>query len=530
MKKLHKLTFLLAGALMVGGLASCNQAAPNQGLEEEVGQRENIEVAPKNLKISNNKDVADYIKNQQYDADAALAIDLRPTVALDTTNRGDDSAGRLIVTRKTLKKAKNGDSGMHALEQSEQLFPGQILFADEGLVNGSPTAMSNLSRGAGTFEVVLPGLYDSEFTANSTKRTQVRNGINQKVEEWAESKKKKKLTAKETLRITQAFDGRQIGLDIGFEIAKKLDIKSDYQQSVEKNIFIVSFEQIFYTVNTSLENDTVVFADSVTKAEVEEEIGNKPVVMITQASYGKMVFLKIETTKSKDEINAGFKFAGAVDVTSKANFQKTLENCSITALVYGGAVAEGQDPESPTPTEITDTGDSSKVDSVNALLARNLASNASEVENAVMLSYKTSWLKNNKTAKINATADYVETTREVIGEQTLEVKNCGAYEVKYWNVRGRRVTVNATTGELEFGGLETIHNATHICAPQNRIYKIPAHYARLEFDYDISWGTKQNLGRVAPYRDFFSNAKIETCGTTLINHVWFYVDGSNRKV
>ena len=529
MKKLHKLSLLLAGAFVMGGLASCGAQAP-EAVPEETAEAEEAQAPIKNLKISNDTEVSNYIKNQSYDADAALALDLRPSVALDTKSRGQESGGRLIVTRKHLKKALNGTGSMHALEQSEQLFPGQLLIADEGLVNGSPTTMQNLTRGAGTFEVVLPGLYDSEFTAASTKRTQVRNGIAQKVEEWASSPKKKKLTAKESFTITQAFDQRQLGLSVGFEIADKLNIKADYTQNVEKNVFIVSYEQIFYTVNTSLENDTIVFGNDVTKADVEAEVGSKPLVMITQASYGKMVFFKVETDKSKDEVTAAFKYAGSVDVDAKASFQKTLQNCNITYLVYGGAVAEGQDPESPTPTEITDTADSTKADTIKALLSTNLASNSSEVENAVMLSYKTSWLKNNKTAKINATAEYVETTREVIGEQTVEVKNCGAYEVAEWKVGGRRVTVDEATGELSFGNFETIETGRHICAPQNRIYKIPATYGRLEFFYDITWGSKQNYQRIAPSKDFFANAKIETCGTTLINHIWFHVDGSSRKV
>jgi hypothetical protein len=529
MKKLHKLTLLLAGAFVMGGLASCGAEAP-EAVPEETAEAEEAKAPIKSLKISNDQEVSNYIKNQSYDADAALALDLRPTVALDTKSRGVESEGRLIVTRKQLKKALNGTGSMHALEQSEQLFPGQLLIADEGLVNGSPTTMQNLSRGKGTFEVVLPGLYDSEFTAASTKRTQVRNGIAQKVEEWASSPKKKKLTAKESFTITQAFDQRQLGLSVGFEIADKLNIKADYTQNVEKNVFIVSYEQIFYTVNTSLENDTIVFADGVTKAEVEAEVANKPLVMITQASYGKMIFFKVETDKSKDEVTAAFKYAGSVDVDAKASFQKTLQNCNITYLVYGGAVAEGQDPESPTPTELTDTADSTKADTIKALLSTNLASNSSEVENAVMLSYKTSWLKNNKTAKINATAEYVETTREVIGEQTVEVKNCGAYEVGEWKVGGRKVTVDESTGELSFGNFVTIETGRHICAPQNRIYKIPATYGRLEFFYDITWGSKQNYQRIAPSKDFLANAKIETCGTTLINHIWFHVDGNSRKV
>ena len=534
MKKLHRLSILLAGAFMMGGLAGCSAASPEALPEqEEVGEREEAAPTPKNLKISTNQEVTNYIKSQSYDADAALALDLRPTTTLDTKNRGEKGGkdnNSLIVTRKQLKKATNGTGSMHALEQSEQLFPGQLLIADEGLVNGSPTVMSNLNRGKGTFEVVLPGLYDSEFEAASTKRTQVRNGIAQKVDQWASSPKKKKLTAKHSLSVSQVYDQRQIGLDIGFEIAQKLKINSDYKQDTENNVFIVSFEQIFYTVNTSLENDTIVFSDDVTKADLEAEIGDKPLVMITQASYGKMVFFKVETTKSKDEVNAAFSYAGSVSVSSKAKFQSTLQNCDITCLVYGGAVAEGEDPESPTPTTITDTEDSTKADSINALLNSNLVATSADVENAIMLSYKTAWLKNNKTAKINATAEYVETTREVIGEQTLEVKNLGCYAVNYWEVKGRKVSINEKTGEIEFGGLELLERATSICAPQNRVYKIPATYGRLEFNFDICAGTKYDDMRIAPNKDFFANGKIETCGTTLINHLWFYIDGSNRKV
>ena len=135
------------------------------------------------------------------------------------------------------------------------------------------------------------------------KRSTIRNGIQQKVEEWASSPKKKALTAKENFKISQIYDQRQAGLDFGFEIAEKLSIKTDYKQDVEKNIFIVSYEQIFYTVNTSLDNDTLVFADTVTKEDVEREIGSTPAVMISQASYGKLPLTILVVLMSKQKHN-----------------------------------------------------------------------------------------------------------------------------------------------------------------------------------------------------------------------------------
>ena len=96
MKKLHRLSILLAGAFMMGGLAGCSVAASPEALpeQEEVGEREEAAPTPKNLKISTNQEVTNYIKNQSYDADAALALDLRPTTTLDTKNKGEKGQKR----------------------------------------------------------------------------------------------------------------------------------------------------------------------------------------------------------------------------------------------------------------------------------------------------------------------------------------------------------------------------------------------------------------------------------------------------
>lgn len=528
--KFKKIMLLAASALMLAGVTGCNSNSVSPVNNEEAIEEIEELPAPRNLKISNDPEVSNFVKNQDFDPNKALAIDLRPTVDLDTTCTGQEDGKRLIVTKKELRQATNGSGNLHALEQAELLYPGQLLLADSGLVDGNPTSMSNLDRGVTTIEVVLPGLYDSEIEVSKTKRSTIRNAIQQKVEEWASSPKKKALTTKESFKISQIYDQRQAGLDFGFEIAEKLSIKTDYKQDVEKNIFIVSYEQIFYTVNTSLDNDTIVFADTVTKEDVEREIGTTPAVMIAQASYGKMVFLKIETTKSKSEIEAAFNYSGSVNVKAKTQFKEALQNCTITSLVYGGAVKEGDDPESPTPSEVTDTADNSKADIVTSLLTRNIASTAAEVENAVMLSYRTTWLKNNKFAKVQATADYVETTRSIIDEQVVEIKNVGCFAVDDWWISGEAVSVNAETGALEFGPRTRIEHSSSICAPQSRTYTISAKWARLHFAYDICAGSKNVFNRRISDNNFFSKAFIETCGTTFINHTNVTVDGSFRRV
>lgn len=135
-----------------------------------------------------------------------------------------------------------------------------------------------------------------------------------------------------------------------------------------------------------------------------------------------------------------------------------------------------------------------------------------------------------KTAKIMSTSKYVETTRTVINEQKVTVKNIGAYEVKKWHIKARPVTVNKETGDIEFGNLVTLHTAEHIAACQDRTYLIPGNYGQIEFHYDITWGSLWPYAGRIDTNDFIGEAKIETGGTTFHNWVRFSIDGRTREV
>jgi hypothetical protein len=475
------------------------------------------------LIISNNNDISNYIRDQDFNPDAVLAYDLTGKVTPKPSTSGTKSGNELIVTKQVVRDASSGTASLHALQYSSLLYPGELLQANENLVAGTPTELANLERGKTTFEVVLPGLVNNTFNVAKTTGPNVRAALSGKVDEWKALGRK--LTANQRFNFTQAYSDSQLAVDLGFGIKDWLKIDFNADGKTEKNVFIVSFEQIYYSVNTQVGNDTVIFDDSVKLDDVKRDCPKEhPPVLIRQANYGKMIYIKIETNKSKDEISAGFKYAGSFDLNGKAKFAQTLENCSVSCLVFGGSIDEYS---STAPVK----GDNAeeKADEINALINTSLTSDASSIDNAVMLSYSTSWLKNNNFAKIGCTTKYVETTREIIHEQKLRVWNAAGFTCKTWDVKGRKIDSWNADGTPNWGGLQTIQHASMMAIGNEATYYIPAEYGQIEFEYDIYWGPKGHWSGRISNKDHFADGTIKICGSLFGKWIRIWIDGQESR-
>ena len=106
--KFKKIMLLAASALMLAGVTGCNSNSVSPVNNEEAIEEIEELPAPRNLKISNDPEVSNFVKNQDFDPNKALAIDLRPTTTLDTTCTGQEDGKRLIVTKKEIHKATDG--------------------------------------------------------------------------------------------------------------------------------------------------------------------------------------------------------------------------------------------------------------------------------------------------------------------------------------------------------------------------------------------------------------------------------------
>ena len=518
MKPLKKLLLICAGAMSLAGCAVVSQA-------DIAGEHGKLDGGPaqRNLTISTRSDVSDYIRNQDFDPDAVLAYDLTGKITPQPSTNGTKSGTELIVTKKVVRDANSGTGSLHALQYSSLLYPGALLQTNENLVAGTPTELANLERGKANFEVVLPGLVNNTFSVDKATGPKVRSALYSKIDEWKALGRK--LTANQRFSFTKAYSESQLSVDLGFGIKDWLKIDFDAEGKTSRNVYIVSFEQVYYSVNTLVDNDTVIFDDSVTLADVKRDCPDKnPPVLIRQANYGKMIYFKVETDKSKDEISAGFKYAGSFDVTSKAKFTQALDNCTVSCLVFGGSVDE-YSSTAPVKGDTTEE----KADEINALIGGSLVSDASGVDNAVMLSYATSWLKNNNLAKIGSTTKYLETTQEILREQKLRVWNAAGFTCKTWDVKARKITGWNKDGTPQWGGLETIRHADMMAIDQENTYYIGAEYGQIEFEYDIFWGPRGHWSGRISNKDHFVDGTIKICGSLLGKWIRIWIDGQESR-
>ena len=527
--KLSKLLALSTAVLGMITVAGCGKvAAPVEPEPEPVAQQEEPaqEIQRKEIKISPDKTVSDYIKNMEFDADKIWQYDLNGGTKYEPSKTGKMEDGRLVVTKKEVKSAKSGTASLHSLNLSNLLYPGQLLKANSKLVEGVPTAITDLDRGKGTYELVLPGLTDNMFSIDETISATYRSKLNAKLAEWKTLGKK--LTANQTFSITQAFNSAQLAVDLGFGIGEKLKIDAKYEQGGETNIFVVAFEQVFFTVNLLLEGkkSTVIFDEEVTLEDVQREISpNEPPLLISSANYGQTIYLKVETSLDKSQVNAGFSLAGNVSLDAKAKFAKTLENCKVNGLVYGGVADDYQ--------VLTPIEGEGAADKINDLILKGSTPLADQVENAVMLSYATSWLKNSDFARIQATTEYIDTTYEVLTGSTFEMHNRGWYTVKEWWVKARRIDGFDSKGNITWGPEETLYRDTFLFKGNDRSIAIPANYGRVVFAYDISGGTDWPLGeggRRVWRTDFFKKGSVTVTGTTHNAAAEFDIDGNKETV
>ncbi|MBE6126685.1 MAG: hypothetical protein E7182_01725 [Erysipelotrichaceae bacterium] len=533
--KLSKFLVLSAGLLGMTFAAGCSKvAAPIEEPEPvvEVEPEPTPEVQRKDIKISPDKTVSDYIKNMEFDTEKVWQYDLNGGSKYEPSKSGKMEDGRLVITKKDVKSAKSGTASLHSLNLSNLLYPGQILKANSKLVEGVPTAITDLDRGKGTYELILPGLTDNTFSIEETISSSYRSKLNTKLAEWKTLGKK--LTANQSFSITQAFNSSQLAVDLGFGIGEKLKIDAKYEQGGETNIFVVAFEQIFFTVNVVLEGkkSTVIFDEEVTLEDVQREISpNEPPLLISTANYGQTIYLKVETSMDKSQLDAGFSYAGKVDLESKAKFTKTLENCKVNCLVYGGVA---DDFQNLTPIEGEDAADK-----INDLLLKGQTPLAEQVENAIMLSYGTSWLKNSDFARIQATTEYIDTSYEVLTGSTFKMENKGVFTIKEWWVKACPVDGFDEDGNPTFGKEELLYRDTTLFTGNERSVAIPANYGRVKFAYDVSCGSDWPLGdgtkggeqgRRVWRTDFFKQGSVKITGTTFNSAAEFNIDGNIYKI
>jgi len=494
-----------------------------------------------NIVISKISDVSSYIQNMNFDKDKVLAMELGDKIKLDNGKTYDTTTSsegvKLIVTHKEVKTVENGSADINVMDSnSSAIYPGGVLKCDSNLLSGNPTP-DDLDRGDVNIILDLNGATGTQkqFVVKATKGN-VEEKINQAVASWATTGKQ--VAANANAKVIQVRNSQTLEAEIGIKgIASKFGISIGAKGKTEKNTYIISYKQTYFNATIDYNyNESSIYASNVTLDDVKQRYPldsngdcNTPPVLINNVSYGRMVYLKVETDLTMAEINAAFKYLQKVDekdpkkkqqmeLELREKFNKTMENSTINYLVYGGPNSgAGLLPIGSKPAEAIQ-----KVIADGAIFTGETGYK--------IISYSTHFLKDNTAATVNATSQYIEETRKVLTQQEIYVENQGCYVVKKWNIKARKITGWDEKGNPIFGELETLYTRNKTVARQGYTYFIDANYGRVEFEYDIHRGSDWPFkGRITS-ADFFQKADIYTHGTIHFNSVELIVDGTRRRV
>ncbi len=372
--------------------------------------------------------VNDYLLGLDYDSQAVLTRQgdmLTNHFAHETTT---DNNGRFVVVEKQKKTISNSTSSISVTTANDsRVFAGALFKADNNLIENNPTLVS-LRRAPITVSVDLPGMTDNtnaKLVAHPTTSS-VNSAVNDLVEKWiAKDSVNHAIPARIEYDTTSAQSMDQLKVKFGADFAKisvPLKIDFDAIHNGEKQASIVNFKQIYYTASVDApENPGDVFDAHVTAKDLQKRgINSKtPLVYVSSVSYGRSMYIKLETTSKSDKVQAAFDAAiKGVKIAPNSDYDHILKNTSVVAVILGG-----------------NSGDATEVVRGDINTLKELIQKGSKFDSSnpgVAVSYGTSFLKDNQVAVINNTADYIATKVTEYSNGKLILNHKGAYVARFF--------------------------------------------------------------------------------------------------
>ena len=333
----------------------------------------------------------------------------------------------VVIEKKKQSLATNtSDIGVTATNDS-RIYPGALLLVDQTLLENNPTLLA-VDRAPMTYSIDLPGLSSSEsfLRVEEPNNSSVRGAINDLLNRWHQDYgRDHNVAARMQYEQTTAHSMEQLKVKFGSDFEKtgnSLDIDFNSVHSGEKQIQIVNFKQIYYTVSVdAVKNPADVFADTVTVEDLTRRgvSADRPLVYISSVAYGRQVYLKLETTSKSDEVAAAFEaLIKGVRIAPQTEWKQILDNTEVKAVILGG---------DPTSAARVVTG---KVDMVEDLIQEG--SRFSIDNPGLPVSYTTSFLRDNVVATFQNSTDYIETKVTAYKNGELVLDHSGAYVAQYY--------------------------------------------------------------------------------------------------
>ena len=247
-----------------------------------------------------------------------------------------------IIQKKQIADNLSFSSFGVANADSNVIYPGALLKADEGLVTGNPAPIKIGRReiNIGVPNAKMNDDCDSYVTVNPSNASAVNSAISKLVKNFRESTD---FAAQVKAKIEKVESDEQIKAKMNFSEEMwgnlKIDASADYQN--KKQAVVVDVSQIFYTISADVQTSADLFPDGMKLDRIKKYIKNTdPAVMVSSIDYGKRVVACIQTNDTSFDLKAAVEasgLGGKVKGSAEAEYTEKLKNCSINLFVTGGS-------------------------------------------------------------------------------------------------------------------------------------------------------------------------------------------------
>ena len=257
--------------------------------------------------------------------------------------RNSDGSVSIVQKKKVSDKTSTTSFGVSTADMNN-IYPGALLKANQGLVTGNPTPIRIARRDIG---ISVPNAYmqdgaSSKITVNPTNASDVHSAINEEL--VGKFKENTDFPARVVAKIEKVESETQIKAKMNFseEVWGNLKIEASADYKNNKQAVVVDISQIFYTVSADIQTSADLFPDNMkmTNRFTREINAETPPVVVSSVDYGKRVLAIIQTDDTSFDLKAAVEASGVggkVKGSIEGEYKNQLKNCSVRLTVMGGS-------------------------------------------------------------------------------------------------------------------------------------------------------------------------------------------------
>lgn len=391
------------------------------------------------MDTKNSTAMDEFINSLKYDENKVLAtngdiIKGSDGEIISRTVTKDSDTNKLYITTKTKKSITN--KPMNAFTTLGSIngvaYPGALFLANQALVQGNPTPITDVERSKMKFSITGIGIGGSQsIEATPNSFSDVNEAIATLARRWDGKTTRAQMNISSAIARSESQIEASLGLSAS--IIDKLNIDFNSISDSKKSTAVMSLSQIYFTINADIKKGAKVFADNASVEDLQFLNGvnsENPPVMVDSVNYGRMVYVTIDSTASSNELSLAVEAAkSGISGKLDTKYKSILDNCTYNIMICGGG---------------TDTA--GKLLTVKGyddfVKAISETSSFSSYAQSVPVSFTTRFIKSGNSATAYVNTDYIETTTKVQDGISVQLNNKdmdGRIDYGKYTITGKRI-------------------------------------------------------------------------------------------